>query len=44
MNLPNDITLGGAYDKGGTPALDLYGRVICCSGRYADCRHNHTIA
>jgi len=33
INLPDAVTLGGAYDRGGASAIGLQNHVICCSGR-----------
>jgi len=33
FNLPDVVTLGGAYNGGGAPAVGVQGYVICRSGR-----------
>jgi len=32
VSLPDAVTLGGAYDKGGVSPVVLQGHAVCCSG------------
>jgi len=35
INFPDAVTLGGAYDGGGSYPISLWGHVQCCSGLWA---------